>query len=129
MMRCKNIEQGPRTDRKLNKYIIEKDNNTCQYCMLSNIVRPVSEHVIAYQMGGHTKPYNLVCACRSCNAIKGQRIWIPYNINELILINPKWGWKVIDLFRYQKTYNINPKYVQHDIDYGRNADIPILNFK
>ena len=88
-MRCKNIEQGPRTDQKLNKVIFKEYKNTCQYCMRSNLARPVGEHVIAYEVGGHTKPYNLVCACWSCNKTKGHRIWIPYNLNELIKINPK----------------------------------------
>lgn len=125
-MRCKNSEQGPRTDQKLNKEIFKIHKNTCQYCMRSNLARPVGEHVIAYQLGGHTKPYNLVCACWSCNKTKGRRIWIPYNINELIKINPKWGWKIINIFRHQKTHNVNPKYTQHYIEYGRNADIPVL---
>lgn len=123
-MQNNDIPVGPRTDPKLRIYIKERDGNTCQYCGTSNICRPVSEHVITYQMGGHTKPYNLVCACRSCNAIKGRRIWIPNNINEIYFINKDWYWKIINDYRYQKTYDTTAVCNQRETDYGQNCSVP-----
>ena len=124
MVYFNNIALGTRTDQKLNKHILKRDDYICQYCENSNLSRPISEHIIPYKLGGHTKPYNLVCSCRSCNAIKGCRIWIPNNLEKIMLINSQWAWKVINLFRHQKTYNVNLRYEQQYIDYGRNADIP-----
>ena len=54
--------------RKMRRYILARDNYTCQYCMApANTV----DHVEAVSKGGEIlNPENLVAACVSCNSRK-----------------------------------------------------------
>ncbi len=54
------------------KNILKRDNHTCQYCGKNS--RPMTiDHVIPKSYGGKDTWENLVCACLSCNAKKGNR--------------------------------------------------------
>lgn len=54
--------------RKMRRYILARDNFTCQYCMApANTV----DHVEPVSKGGEIlNPENLVAACTSCNSRK-----------------------------------------------------------
>ena len=54
--------------RKMRRYILARDNFTCQYCMApANTV----DHVNPVSKGGEIlNPENLVAACVSCNSRK-----------------------------------------------------------
>lgn len=54
--------------------LLIRDNFTCQYCQkrLSAMDLTV-DHVVPRVRGGKTKWENIVCACYSCNTIKGHR--------------------------------------------------------
>lgn len=52
--------------------IIKRDRHQCQYCGATD--KPVTvDHVIPKERGGGDTWENLVCACVSCNAKKGNR--------------------------------------------------------
>ena len=52
------------------KNILKRDNHTCQYCGIRSVPMTI-DHVIPRQIGGEDSWYNLVAACVSCNASKG----------------------------------------------------------
>lgn len=64
--------------------LLIRDNFTCQYCEKKlNSHDLTVDHVIPRVKGGKTKWDNIVCACYTCNTIKGHRskmkpIKVPY---------------------------------------------------
>lgn len=65
----------PRTVKFNRRNIYLRDNYTCQYCG----VRPAKEeltidHIIPRSRGGKSTWENIVLACQSCNAKKGNRL-------------------------------------------------------
>ncbi|MFL2982968.1 MAG: HNH endonuclease [Candidatus Neomarinimicrobiota bacterium] len=55
------------------KNIIARDENTCQYCGLSNISLTI-DHIIPKGRGGMDTWENLVAACKQCNQKKGDKL-------------------------------------------------------
>jgi 5-methylcytosine-specific restriction endonuclease McrA len=54
--------------------LLIRDNFTCQYCEKKlNSFDLTVDHVIPRVKGGKTKWENIVCACYTCNTIKGHR--------------------------------------------------------
>jgi 5-methylcytosine-specific restriction endonuclease McrA len=54
--------------------LLIRDNFTCQYCEKQlNQMDLTVDHVIPRVKGGKTKWENIVCACYTCNTIKGHR--------------------------------------------------------
>lgn len=54
--------------------LLIRDNFTCQYCEKKlNSFDLTIDHVIPRVKGGKTKWENIVCACYTCNTIKGHR--------------------------------------------------------
>jgi len=78
------------------KLIATRDNNTCQYCGITDVPM-IAEHVIPYIKGGCGKEYNVVSACKSCNAKKRSKVIIPNNIEVLKSLNPEWCDKIYKL--------------------------------
>jgi hypothetical protein len=76
---------------KIRNRILERDNRTCQYCGLANNGEMIVEHVVSFSIGGGNQDYNLVCACQSCNVKKGNKIWLPLNIEVLRNLNAEWA--------------------------------------
>ena len=57
---------------KINLYI--RDLYTCQYCNTPHTRKELTmDHVIPLSLGGKTKWENIVAACGSCNALKGNK--------------------------------------------------------
>ena len=54
------------------KNILKRDNHTCQYCGIRSVPMTI-DHIIPRQNGGEDSWYNLVAACVTCNARKGNR--------------------------------------------------------
>jgi 5-methylcytosine-specific restriction endonuclease McrA len=52
--------------------IMKRDHGICQYCGKSETHMTI-DHVIPRSHGGHETWDNLVCACPSCNNMKGDR--------------------------------------------------------
>ena len=50
--------------------ILKRDNHTCQYCGVRSVPMTI-DHIIPRQRSGEDSWYNLVAACVSCNARKG----------------------------------------------------------
>jgi 5-methylcytosine-specific restriction endonuclease McrA len=54
--------------------LLIRDNFTCQYCEKKlNAMDLTVDHVVPRVRGGKTKWENIVCACYTCNTIKGHR--------------------------------------------------------
>lgn len=51
--------------------VLERDGARCRYC--GSAKHPTIDHVVPKSRGGSDEPANLVVACRSCNARKGDR--------------------------------------------------------
>ena len=77
--------------KKIRNRILERDNRTCQYCGLEDNGGMIVEHVVSFSIGGGNQDYNLVCACQSCNVKKGNKIWLPLNIEVLRNLNSEWA--------------------------------------
>jgi hypothetical protein len=59
-------------------YVRARDKYTCQYC---GVVHPSDlevDHIVPRSRGGSNRPDNLVAACHSCNAEKGNRTALEY---------------------------------------------------
>lgn len=59
-------------------YVRARDGYTCQYC---GVVAPRDlevDHIVPRSRGGSNRPDNLVAACHSCNAEKGNRTAFEY---------------------------------------------------
>lgn len=68
------------------KNVLRRDNHTCQYCGHNN--RPMTvDHIIPKSYGGGDTWENLVCACLSCNAAKGDRT--PDRAGMMLLKKPR----------------------------------------
>lgn len=75
------------TSAKMRRLIRERDDG-CQYC---GGRATVVEHVLAQDLGGPALPWNLVLACDSCNMRKGERVWLPTNLETLRMLSPSWA--------------------------------------
>ena len=51
--------------RKLRKIILEKNNNSCQYCGSSDKLHV--HHILPYRYGGYDEEQNLTVICSSCH--------------------------------------------------------------
>jgi 5-methylcytosine-specific restriction endonuclease McrA len=62
-------------DAALRKFVRERANGRCEYCMLPQEAVPYFtfhvEHIRARQHQGSDEPSNLALACPDCNAKKG----------------------------------------------------------
>jgi len=78
----------PRTDVKFNRRnIFARDKNCCQYCGRKQPTSELSiDHLIPRSMGGKSVWENVVCACASCNAKKGNRT--PAQANMTLVARP-----------------------------------------
>jgi 5-methylcytosine-specific restriction endonuclease McrA len=66
------------------KNVFKRDRYTCQYCGATG--RPLTlDHVIPRSRGGATVWENVVVACQTCNAKKGDR---PLHETSLTLLRP-----------------------------------------
>jgi 5-methylcytosine-specific restriction endonuclease McrA len=64
-------------------YVRARDNYSCQYC---GVVHPPDlevDHIVPRSRGGSNRPDNLVAACHSCNAEKGNRTAFEYGHPEV----------------------------------------------
>jgi hypothetical protein len=65
-------------DAALRKFVGERANGRCEYCMLPQEAVPYFtfhvEHIRARQHQGSDEPSNLALACPDCNAKKGPNI-------------------------------------------------------
>ena len=91
--------------RKLKIFLKLRDGNICQYCEKDAGENSIMEHIIPAAWGGIAEPRNMVVACRSCNALKGRRVWVPHNFYEITANEPAWRRMVINLQRKGKEFN------------------------
>lgn len=70
----------------LRRRVLDRDGWTCQACgkHLQGADATV-DHILAKKNGGVDSMWNCVAMCRSCNAIKGARVYVRQNY-----FNPKW---------------------------------------
>ena len=62
---------------KLRRLIIERAENCCEYCLVSqtnNFLPFEIDHIIAEKHQGVTEKYNLCWSCSTCNGYKGSDI-------------------------------------------------------
>ena len=64
------------------KNVLKRDGHQCQYCGTTKGPLTV-DHVIPRRRGGEDNWDNLVCACQSCNSLKGDRA---LDQSELLLL-------------------------------------------
>jgi 5-methylcytosine-specific restriction endonuclease McrA len=69
--------------RKLTKYILERDAETCYRCQG---IADTVDHIIPRSKGGGNNPGNLRAMCRSCNSAKGDKVETRSNWT-----NSRWG--------------------------------------
>jgi hypothetical protein len=86
--------------------VIDRDNDTCQYCGDRDSLHVV-EHVIPAALGGVAREYNLVVACQRCNTIKDRTVWIPPNLYEITSDNPDWREKILLLAKKDESASNN----------------------
>lgn len=55
------------------KNVLFRDNFTCQYCGSRSLLGMTIDHIVPRSQGGKTVWDNVVCACKKCNAQKGDR--------------------------------------------------------
>lgn len=79
---------------KTKQYVLDRDNYTCQYCLINNVTLIV-DHVIPSFMGGVGSSYNLVACCQSCNMYKKNKVWLPINSHLLKEENINWYNKIL----------------------------------
>ncbi|MDH7601317.1 MAG: HNH endonuclease [Armatimonadota bacterium] len=73
VIRLRNHVKRPRPQLRLSRRsILARDNYTCQYC---GYVGPdlTVDHVVPKRLGGPTTWDNLVCCCKKCNNLKGDK--------------------------------------------------------
>jgi 5-methylcytosine-specific restriction endonuclease McrA len=68
------------------KTVLMRDNHTCQYCGRKEGEMTI-DHVIPRDRGGKTVWENVVCACKSCNIKKGNRL--PEEAGMKLLSRPR----------------------------------------
>lgn len=89
----------------LRRLVIERANNSCEYCGLSQTGQEATfhvDHVTPVKAGGPTVADNLALACVSCSLRKGarQRLIDPETQQETAIFNPRLErWK--DHFRWE----------------------------
>ena len=68
-------DKVPVKDVKFTRHnIFERDHNTCQYCGKPFDRRDLNlDHVVPKYQGGHTTWTNIVCSCKRCNSITGNK--------------------------------------------------------
>lgn len=64
------------------KNVLKRDGHQCQYCGTTKGPLTV-DHIIPRRRGGEDRWDNLVCACQSCNSLKGDRT---LDQSELLLL-------------------------------------------
>ncbi len=60
----------------LRRLVIERSENRCEYCKISQIGQVATfhiDHIVPVAAGGQTIPDNLALACVSCSLRKGAR--------------------------------------------------------
>lgn len=67
--RKKALSLARQADFALREQIMARDGYACVYCGSTEALGV--DHIIPYSKGGATAPFNLVVACLSCNAKKG----------------------------------------------------------
>ena len=83
------------------KNILQRDNNSCQYC--GYIGKELSiDHIIPRSRGGDDSWENVTTACLSCNVIKGNRT--PEEANMPLRTNPH---KPLNNLSFEATRQIN----------------------
>ncbi len=80
---------------KLKQAVRDRDGQTCQYCLRTDRERLIIEHVVPRKLGGPSAAYNLVVACNICNAKKGKRVAVPFNLDKITESHPEWRAKVM----------------------------------
>jgi hypothetical protein len=78
----------------MRRLVIDRANNCCEYCRLSQDDSTFSfqiDHIISEKHGGQTTPDNLSLSCPHCNAFKGSDIAsIDRDTDQLTLLyNPR----------------------------------------
>jgi hypothetical protein len=78
----------------LRKEVVERAQNRCEYCGLSQIGQEATfhiDHVIPQAAGGQTTAENLALACVSCSLRKWSRqiVMNPESGEEVLLFNPR----------------------------------------
>lgn len=60
---------------KQRRMIVKRDKGICFYC--GNVAGDdwEADHVLPHSLGGQTVIENGVCACRSCNNSKSDKVW------------------------------------------------------
>ena len=73
--------------------ILKRDQNRCQYCGLDgsasfeNALAMSVDFVIPRARKGKKDPHNLVACCRSCNMIKGKRVYHNFEEAKAYVLN------------------------------------------
>ena len=78
----------------LRRFVIQRANNRCEYCGISQVGQVATfhiDHIIPGVAGGETKEENLALACVSCSLRKGSRQNLKdLETGEVVLIfNPR----------------------------------------
>ncbi len=82
----KNSRQRDYISPELRQAVLDRDNNTCQYCGKTG-EKMYLDHIYPFSKGGETTLNNLCCACRRCNGKKNNLVGIwP---SSLVYILPK----------------------------------------
>ncbi|MDO7906350.1 HNH endonuclease [Paenibacillus sp. JX-17] len=58
------------SNKEFRRYILLRDRYTCRFC---GRYGDTIDHLLPRAKGGHTTPYNCVCACNMCNQSKADR--------------------------------------------------------
>lgn len=93
--------------RKLIEAVYQRDGEVCQYCGATDAPRYIVEHIISRAVGGVSELYNLVVACDSCNRLKGRAVWLPLNIEQITMGNPRW-YAIVTDFADNVSRVVNP---------------------
>lgn len=78
----------------LRRLVIQRANNRCEYCGLSQLGQAATfhiDHVVPVVAGGPTEANNLALACVSCSLSKGprQEIKDPMTSKSVTIFNPR----------------------------------------
>jgi len=87
VIKLSRLIRRPQPQVKLSrKAVLARDGFRCQYCG-RNSVKMTIDHILPRRKGGTFSWENLVCACHSCNAKKGDRS--PQDANMTLVRKPK----------------------------------------